>query len=406
MAKGKLLERLTAEQLAQFPAIREEWIRVGLSTERADRPAAEAGARAAYAAAGLEPPRYRFWIPSPMGGAIAQALIRDLKLPRDGVWDGVRDGVRAGVRDGVWDGVWAGVRAGVWAGVGAGVWAGVWDGVGAGVWDGVRAGVGAGVGAGVWDGVWAGVWDGVWDGVGALPASVRQRLGSWGNELYAGQHEAAWLSFYDTFRRFGLKELVAPLDGLTAIGRNAGWAWFFRDAVILTERPLVVHVEPDRRGANQLHCETGPAIAYPDGWAIWSLHGIRVPRDVVEAAHTLTPAAIHAEPNVEVRRVMIERFGHRRYLHEAGAIMVHKDDFGTLWQVHRPDDSPLVMVQVVNSSPEPDGSFHDFFLRVNPQLRPMHPDGSLGEPQAATAVNAVASTFGLRGTDYAPGAQS
>lgn len=51
---------------------------------------------------------------------------------------------------------------------------------------------------------------------------------------------------------------------------------------------------------------------------------------------------------------------------------------------------------------EPDGSFKEYMLRVHPELRPMLDGGQFGEPQALTAHNAVASTFGLRGEQYAP----
>jgi hypothetical protein len=57
------------------------------------------------------------------------------------------------------------------------------------------------------------------------------------------------------------------------------------------------------------------------------------------------------------------------------------------------------MVKVANSTAEADGSFKDYFLRVDPALRPLRADGS-GEPQALTARNAVASTFGKRGEEY------
>jgi hypothetical protein len=60
------------------------------------------------------------------------------------------------------------------------------------------------------------------------------------------------------------------------------------------------------------------------------------------------------------------------------------------------------MVKVVNSTPEPDGSFKDYFLRVHPELRPLLSNNRMGEPQALTAHNAVASTFGKRGGEYAP----
>ena len=60
------------------------------------------------------------------------------------------------------------------------------------------------------------------------------------------------------------------------------------------------------------------------------------------------------------------------------------------------------MVEVINRSAEPDGAYCHFLLRVDPELRPIGEDGSFGPPQQATARNAVASTFGLSGAEYAP----
>ena len=59
-------------------------------------------------------------------------------------------------------------------------------------------------------------------------------------------------------------------------------------------------------------------------------------------------------------------------------------------------------VAVINGSPEPDGAYRHFLLRVDPELRPILDDGSYGMPQQATARNAVASTFGMSGAKYAP----
>jgi hypothetical protein len=63
------------------------------------------------------------------------------------------------------------------------------------------------------------------------------------------------------------------------------------------------------------------------------------------------------------------------------------------------------VIEVVNRSPEPDGTYRHFFLNVHPELRPMLPDRSFGPPQRLTARNAVASTFGLSGAEYAPNAE-
>ena len=109
---------------------------------------------------------------------------------------------------------------------------------------------------------------------------------------------------------------------------------------------------------------------------------------VVRSPHLITVKHIETETNAEMRRVMMERFGEARYLQESGAIEVHRDDFGTLYRKDIPGDEPLVMVKVVNSTPEPDGHFKDYFLRVPPNME--------------RARQAVAWTFNKEEMEYAP----
>jgi hypothetical protein len=89
---------------------------------------------------------------------------------------------------------------------------------------------------------------------------------------------------------------------------------------------------------------------------------------------------------------MIERYGQAKYLGESGAAQIHSDEFGVLYQKPIADDEPLVMVKVVNSTPEPDGTFKDYFLRVPPTVK--------------TAREAVAWTFEKEADAYAPAAQT
>jgi hypothetical protein len=177
---------------------------------------------------------------------------------------------------------------------------------------------------------------------------------------------------------------------------------------MVCQRPTVINLElidPQRpRGWNshRMHCETGTSVAWPDGWGLWYWHGVRVTQQIIEQPETITVAQIESEPNAEVRRVLVERYGQSRYLIDSGAIAIHSDDWGTLYRKEVPDDEPLVMVKVVNSTAEPDGSHKDYFLRVDPSCRPMLADGQFGKPQKLTARNAIASTFGLTGDQYRP----
>src|SRR5581483_4839727 len=115
-----------------------------------------------------------------------------------------------------------------------------------------------------------------------------------------------------------------------------GWWWPFRGAVVCTERPVCVH--RDERG--RLHCEDGAAIAYPDGWGVYAIHGVRVPAEIVLHPERISIKQCREERNAELRRVLIERYGQGRYLLDSGARVVHQDEFGTLYRAVLGDDEP------------------------------------------------------------------
>jgi hypothetical protein len=180
--------------------------------------------------------------------------------------------------------------------------------------------------------------------------------------------------------------------------QSACWWWPHRDFVMVCERP--VRMARDARG--RLHCEDKAAVEWPDGWGVYSWHGVRVPAWLISHPERVTPALIDQEKNQEVRRAMVERYGADRYLQNGGSVLVHKDAFGELYRKDVAGDEPLMLVKVKNSTPESDGSIKSYWLRVHPELRPLRANGELGDPQKLTAHNAVASTFGLRGEEYQP----
>ncbi len=163
----------------------------------------------------------------------------------------------------------------------------------------------------------------------------------------------------------------------------------------MSERPLVLRT--DDRG--RPHCADGPAIAWADGLEAFAWHGVAVEPWIIRDPGRITVQTIDKASNVEVRRVLIERFGEERLVREGGAQLVGEDETGRLWR--RPigpqhqwgrTEEPVVMVEVRNSTPEPDGSRKTYFLRVPPAIR--------------TPREAVAWTFGLGSAEYRPEAES
>ena len=59
---------------------------------------------------------------------------------------------------------------------------------------------------------------------------------------------------------------------------------------------------------------------------LWYVDGVLCDEQIVLQPETQTIAQIDAEPNAEVRRVRIERFGWPRYLREAGAVVIDVRD--------------------------------------------------------------------------------
>jgi hypothetical protein len=170
--------------------------------------------------------------------------------------------------------------------------------------------------------------------------------------------------------------------------KHCGWFYPYENVCVACERPLIFHLN----GIGRMHCEDGPALVLRCGHRQFHFNGVRVTEQIICAPETLTIDQIESEPNVEVRRVMIDRFGPERFLTESIVEIIHRDDWGTLYQKAFTGDEPLTMVKVINRTAEPDGSFREYFLRVPPTMR--------------TAREAVAWTFGKRETDYCPDIES
>lgn len=227
-----------------------------------------------------------------------------------------------------------------------------------------------------------------------------------GGQLWVGgwYWGGAWTSFFRDVCKLELNgDLWERALAYEATMESACWWWPHREFVMVCERPTVIHRELANSdvergwGSHRLHCDDGPAVAWPDGWGVWAIHGVRVTKQIVEAPETLTPAQILGEPNAEVRRVMMERFGFDRLLDAAEAKLVDADldqqgRARELWRLELADDEPLVMVRVVNSTPEPDESYKHYTLRVPPNLN--------------RACDAVAWTFDLPASEYVLAAES
>ena len=321
---GKLTE-LTDAQIKRIPEWVAKWAAIGLSTEPANFDAAEQAARICYAVAKLKPPRVVLRMSSPygavMGGVLAEEL---LKLGGEKISQ-VQQQVEQQVGQ-----------------------------------------------------------------------QVRQQVGQqvrlrW-RDARGGNLWASWYAYISFFRDVcGWEDdSLAPYSHDEVLAQSASWTWWAPDVLAISDRPEIMHM--DDRG--RLHSLTEAALKYRDGWCIHAIHGVRVEPWIVENPERITKAIIDAEQNAEVRRVMTERYGYARYLKDSGADLVHElpDNYfvkglqgAKLFRKSRPDDTDIVMLDVLNSTPEPDGSIKRYAMRI---------DGRMYDGKAATDCQAaMASTW-------------
>jgi len=170
--------------------------------------------------------------------------------------------------------------------------------------------------------------------------------------------------------------------------RHTHW-WFECDGIVfVSNRPTVLKLDSSGR----LHNERGAALDYGDGFRLCAIHGVRIDETDVRHPERITVYRIEKEPNLEVRHVLTSLYGHARYLKDSAATLVHQDKRGKLWRKKREGDTDLVMVEVRNSTPDPNGDVRSCMLRVPPHMK--------------TAAEAVAWTFGMQSSDYNPNVET
>lgn len=124
-----------------------------------------------------------------------------------------------------------------------------------------------------------------------------------------------WASWH-AFAAFMLDVCKAKFSEKTTSGAVAyrdasmacGYWWPNPNFVLVSDPPVQINLLDSR-----LHCETGMALEYPDGWGLWELHGVRVPRWLVTThERDLQPKKMMEIDNVQVRCEFVRKLGAER----------------------------------------------------------------------------------------------
>jgi hypothetical protein len=197
----------------------------------------------------------------------------------------------------------------------------------------------------------------------------------------------AWLSFFRHVVKLDLP-IYKKFQHYEAAAIHGGFRIMHEDFCMISDRPRVLKIDEDRRP----HCEDGPSHLWSDGFAIFYWHGYRIEPGktwIITDKDRLSPNLIDAEPNAELRRIMLEIYGFERYTAARGAKVIDEDvNHGQPRRLMsmKVMGEEIRVLHVINGSLEPDGTRRQFHIGAvrNPRTR----------EQAKTVHEAVALSYG------------
>ncbi len=138
------------------------------------------------------------------------------------------------------------------------------------------------------------------------PAAIVKETGISASNFFCGQHNANWVSYYaytytqDTYSLVTDEKLYQIIVGVT---KHLHWYITGESHCFLSERPLYVSFKD-----KLLHADGKPAILYQDGFAIYSLNGVSVSKEIAETpAAQLDPEIILKETDAKVKLEIVKK---------------------------------------------------------------------------------------------------
>jgi hypothetical protein len=122
----------------------------------------------------------------------------------------------------------------------------------------------------------------------------------------------SWVAFYDYFTRIGVINHDEFNKYKEYSNLNIYDSIMLQDVCIVTRLPISVK-STVFRGNRVPHCEDGSAIEFKDGFKMYFWNGMIVPEKWITAQDKLNKDDIIQEQNAEMRRVLMEILGAKRY---------------------------------------------------------------------------------------------
>ena len=137
-----------------------------------------------------------------------------------------------------------------------------------------------------------------------------------------GSFDGYFPGYYSYMNKYlGIKYDKNDIEILRAwdkLSKSCGLVYTFKNFCFICDRPKIMKLNDN----GELHNENGPCMEFRDGYKFYSINGVKLPNWVFNDPDRLSVKSIDNEANIEVRRILIERFGIDKYLQEKNAKVI------------------------------------------------------------------------------------
>src|SRR3990167_2047835 len=303
-----MITKLTAEQERGVVEWREHCIRIGRDTSSINKTVAEKSWSEFYKILNMEKPLF-WYCQSPLQ---AQIIIN--------IFPEIQKIFKIKKGDNIWDNIWANIgdniRANIEDNIGDNIGDNIWDNIWANIGDNIRANIGANIGDNIGDNIGANIGDNI---RANIRDNIRELKIKYIETYFWCQHSIGWIAYYKYFNKYKLlpyDENFKILDIWYDLACSCGWCYTFENMVFVCEKPSELSID----GMGRLHKDGGMALKYSDGYGLYMLNGIRVPKWLaMTPAEKLDPALALKETNADVQREIIRKIGAERMLKHCDA---------------------------------------------------------------------------------------
>src|SRR3990167_7727693 len=320
-----MIEKLTEEQERNLINFRDECLKIGLSTEPIKRNITDHKKLLDFIYKnylGLPAPAI-WYVDSPLMFNLVMNILYELSTR-------FKDNLQSNLQDNIQGNLWSNLQSNLWSNLKENLQSNLQDNIRSNLrsnlkenlWNNLRGNIQDNIQGNLWSNLQSNLWSNLQDNIQSnLQGNIRnnlqdniqinlksnlKKLKRFEN-VYWGNVDVFWQAYYLFPMSIGIKYKdfeIMTLNNFFELSKKIGFIWYFKGICFISDRPIHIH----RKGI-QLHHESEPAISFKDGYSIWCLHGVNVPRKLVETPkEKLDIEFFKNEKNADIKAEFIRKY--------------------------------------------------------------------------------------------------